>query len=165
MRWIPSWASHWTAFPLVFSLFCSCSSFRREQFWVRVFDCEMANPSLHLRSCLSIGGGLYEFPVPTVRPFIQLNPESLSPPWSPIVSRGFSYLPSPYSNVAYYHSFIHSAGPWGFSPVSPQYLNMFPLSPPHALSLAVSSSFCLLLLLYYPSQVGLKHPHLGPPVC
>uniref|UniRef100_A0A8C6GKC8 KRAB domain-containing protein n=1 Tax=Mus spicilegus TaxID=10103 RepID=A0A8C6GKC8_MUSSI len=31
--------------------FCPGSSFRKEQFWVRDFDCGMAIPSLHLVSC------------------------------------------------------------------------------------------------------------------
>jgi hypothetical protein len=35
-------------FPQTLLYFYSCSSFRHEQFWVRVFDCEMATPSLQL---------------------------------------------------------------------------------------------------------------------
>jgi hypothetical protein len=35
-----------------------------------VFDYGVATPSLHMMSCLSTGGGLYEFPLLTVGYFI-----------------------------------------------------------------------------------------------
>jgi hypothetical protein len=38
-----------------------------------LFDCGMATPLLHFKYldiCLSTGGGLYKFPLPTVRHFI-----------------------------------------------------------------------------------------------
>jgi hypothetical protein len=44
---MPSWAGRWTAFPSVSFHFCSCNSFRQEQFSVGVFDCGMATTSLH----------------------------------------------------------------------------------------------------------------------
>jgi hypothetical protein len=34
-----------------------------------VFYCGMATPSFHLMPCLSTGGGLYKFPLPTVGHF------------------------------------------------------------------------------------------------
>jgi hypothetical protein len=44
----------------IFSIF-SCSSFKRKQFWVRVFDWGMATPSLYMMPYLSTGDGLYKF--------------------------------------------------------------------------------------------------------
>jgi hypothetical protein len=39
LRWIPSWASHWTSFSSVSCpFFGPWDSFRKEQFWVRMFD-------------------------------------------------------------------------------------------------------------------------------
>jgi hypothetical protein len=40
-----------------------------ETILVRVFDCGMATPSLHLMPCISAGGGLYKSPLPTVGHF------------------------------------------------------------------------------------------------
>ena len=70
LRWIPSWAGHWTVFPQSLLRFCTFSFFRQEQFWVRIFDCEMATPSLYLMPSLFTGGGLFQFPFPTVGHFI-----------------------------------------------------------------------------------------------
>jgi hypothetical protein len=109
LRWVPICICHWTVFPLSLLQFCPCSSFRQEQFWVRVFDCGMGTPSLHLKPCLSTGGGvpstyfwsfhLNSFP---------LSSESLSPPRSLVYSRGFPYFPPP--EVAYFHSFCWPLG-------------------------------------------------------
>ena len=57
-------------FPQSLLHFCPYSSFRQEQFWVRVFDCGMATPSLTLMLCLFTGGGFYKFCLPTVGNFI-----------------------------------------------------------------------------------------------
>jgi hypothetical protein len=35
------------------------------------FDCGMGTPSLYLMPCLSTGGGIYKFPLPTVGHFIE----------------------------------------------------------------------------------------------
>jgi hypothetical protein len=44
--------------------------FMQGQFWVRVFDCGMATPSIHLMPWFSTGGGFHGFPYPTVEYFI-----------------------------------------------------------------------------------------------
>lgn len=50
--------------------FSPCSSIRQAHFWVKVFDCVMATPALHLMSCCSIGGGFHKIPLTTVGHFI-----------------------------------------------------------------------------------------------
>jgi hypothetical protein len=59
-----------TPFPQALPHFCSFSSFRKEQFWVRVFDYEMSTPSFYLMPCHFTGGRLYKFPLPTIGHFI-----------------------------------------------------------------------------------------------
>jgi hypothetical protein len=67
------------------------------------------NPLPHLMPCLPIGCGLYKFPLPTIKHFIPLSPESLSPPRSLLYSGPTCYLLRlPIS--------ILSIGPQHFSP-------------------------------------------------
>jgi hypothetical protein len=54
----------------LFSDFVPAEPFTQEQFWVRLFDCGMATTSLNLMLCLSTGGRLYQFLLPTVGHFI-----------------------------------------------------------------------------------------------
>jgi hypothetical protein len=58
LRWIPRWAGHWTAFPLVSSTFYPCSSFRHEQFWLFHSICSYIFTSGHHRKLVCF---LYNF--------------------------------------------------------------------------------------------------------
>jgi hypothetical protein len=69
LSWIPLWACHWTFFPSGSSPFSSLQFFQtgaimgQRCYWD-------GNPIPLLMSCLPAGGGLYKFPLPTVRHFI-----------------------------------------------------------------------------------------------
>lgn len=79
----------------------------------------MIAPSVHLRPCLSTGGGFFKIPLHCSafwQRSPQLSPESLSPFRSLVVSRGTRYLPPP--EAAYFHSFCRSSGFLFSSPLS-----------------------------------------------
>ena len=121
LSWIPVWACHGTSFSLMLFSFFFLQFFQTGKFWVRASDFGVAIPSLHLMSCPSTGGGLYKFPLPTVKHFVQashcrvlhqsslpLSPESLPPPRSPVHSKASShFLPW---EVACFHSFCWPSG-------------------------------------------------------
>jgi hypothetical protein len=109
--------------------FCPCSSFRQEQFCVRIFYCGLVTSSLNLRPCLSTGGWLFEFPPPTIGHF--------SEGYSHWILRA-SHLPhfwcflegSPTSHPRkLQHISIHSAGPLGFFSTAPTPTNPVLLFP------------------------------------
>jgi len=115
-----------TPFPQALLHFYPCSSYTQGQLWVRGFDCGMASSSIpQLIPCLSTGGELYNFPLPTVGHSSKAPPlssENLSP------SRSL-YLPR---LPIFSHLFV---GPQGFSPVSfHQYLIVFSSSVPCPIS-------------------------------
>jgi hypothetical protein len=56
-------------FPRALLHFCLCSSFRQKQLWI-IFWLWDGNHIPHFMPCLSVGGGLYKFPIPTVGYFI-----------------------------------------------------------------------------------------------
>ena len=56
--WIPSRAGQWMPF--------HCNSFRHDQFWVKIFKDGQVSPCLKWRPCLSNGGFLFRFHLPTV---------------------------------------------------------------------------------------------------
>ena len=100
MRWIPSWTGHWMAFPSVSLHFCSCSSFRQEQFWIKNSKSWWVAPSC-------TGGPVYLLEVvssgsisPLFGISVEVTPtESWEPLISPVsgteLSRGFPWPPSP----------------------------------------------------------------------
>ena len=101
LKWIPSWAGHWTPFP---SVCCLLSIFIPSVLLDMNNSGSMfltvgwqATLSLHLISCLYTGGGLYEFLLPHCWAFhlrsLPLSPKSLSPPRSLVHCRGFPQLP------------------------------------------------------------------------
>jgi hypothetical protein len=130
----------------------------------------MASPSFHLMPLPFYWTGHYKFPLPTVGHFIQssslwvLRVSHLTSFWYILESPPTSYfLWLPVS--------ILSAGPQGLSPVPPSSLipdhvlrfpSVYPLSPR---SLPSSGLPPYPWLLSSPSQVGLRHPHLGPSAC
>jgi hypothetical protein len=71
---IQTWSGHWMAFPSVCSIFCPCISFRQEQFWIKNFEGQLVTTSLHWGPCLSTGGGLFSFHLPTVGQFWLRSP-------------------------------------------------------------------------------------------
>ena len=87
------------------------------------------NPILHLMPCLSVGGGLYKFPLHTVGHFIlrflPLSPESLFPPRSLVHSRGVPHILPP--KVACFHSFWWPSGLQSCCPTpTPDHVPLFP---------------------------------------
>jgi hypothetical protein len=98
---------------------------------VRVPDCGMATPSLHLMSCVSTGGGLHKFPPSTVGHLIQspsywvLRVSHLPGLWDLLEGHPTSHPPRLYS-------FINFAVLWDFTPVPhPTILDHVPLYPYH----------------------------------
>jgi hypothetical protein len=118
-------------------MFCLCSSFRQEQFWVRHFDWALVTLPLSLMPYL-----LEVDSLSSLSPFwafhlrsLPLSPESLSHSRSLVLSRGYPNLLPPRL-----HIFLNIAGPMGLSHVPPsQYLILFPLSTPCPLSHPVPS--------------------------
>ena len=88
MTWIQRCSSHWNStysvpsppLSLQFLFFCFfvfvfvCLCLRQKQLWVRVFDCGITIPSLHWMTCISTGGGLYDFPLSTGEDFTKIPP-------------------------------------------------------------------------------------------
>ena len=99
------------------------------------FDYGLVNLSLHLRPCLSTGDRLFKFPL-IFEHFGPLSPESLLPPGSLVLSRGFPHLPPP--EVAWLHSFSWPSGLHAWPPV-PDHVPLYLLHPVSYTSL----SFCL----------------------
>ena len=102
----------------VFVFVCLC--LRQKQFWVRVFDCGITIPSLHWMTCISTGGGLYDFPLSTGEDFTKIPPfES----WESLTSKVFCtfykvpHLPP--TEVAYFHSFCWPSGLFSSLPQKP----------------------------------------------
>ena len=62
MGQIPSWVSHLLSLLHI----CPWTSFRHEQFGAKSFVGGLMSPSLHCRSCLTTGGGLFRFHITTV---------------------------------------------------------------------------------------------------
>jgi hypothetical protein len=96
---------------------CSVAERSQEQWWVRVFDCGRATSSLHLMPSFYWRWTL-KVPSPYCRALyprsFPLSPESLSPPRSPVHSRGSPHLLPP--EVAYFHSFYWPSGLHSCSP-------------------------------------------------
>jgi hypothetical protein len=154
VSWITIWACHWNSFLSCSSLFCSCSSFfRQEQFWVRAFDCEMANVSHHFMSYPSTWGGIYKFPLPTVehyeRPSLWVLRVSHLP--GPLYILVIRHILHP--EVACFYFFLMALRDSVM--LSPQYLILFPLS-----SLCLFPPFCP-----PTSWVELRYLNVGSSAC
>jgi hypothetical protein len=125
--------------------FCPSSSFRQDKLLVWNFNCWLVTLSLHLRPCLSTGGGFFEFPLTIVGHWSPaLSPVSLSPHGSLVLSSGSFPIPSPifpfilltlWASLLFPHHYTFSC-----SPVLPSPL------PPRSLSPSVSSDYFLPLL-------------------
>ena len=108
-----------------------------EQFWVRMFDCGMATPSLHLMPCLSTGGELYCWTF-----------QGLSLHRSLV---HFRRLPTFPLKGAYFHLFCWLSGLLSYCcPPICDHLPLTPLSHP-------GPSLPLMRLFSSSSQVVLKH--------
>ena len=163
LTWVTCCACHWTFFSSGSSPFLSLQFFQTEKKIMGEFRLWDGNSFSHLMPCLSAGGGLYKFPLHCREFYLRSLPpfefwESLTSQilWYILEGPPTSYLPRlPVS--------ILSAGLQGLSPFPhpiPSYVLLFPsLSPlpPKCLPLLP-----LLWLLSSPTQVGLKHSHLGP---
>ena len=129
----------------LFSIFCPCNSFRQEQFWVRIFDCNgnfippIHSLSFYWRWILQVLSPHYWAFHLRSHPLVH---EDLLLSKSLVLSRGYST-----SNPLRLHISICSAGPQGFSPVSlpPPYLIIFLFFPPPSLPspTQIPPSLCL----------------------
>ena len=129
LSWIPIWICYWTSFlscssPFLPLQFLQIGIILGQSFWL--WDGNSIPPldvlSLHWRWALQV-------PPPHCRALhprsLPLSPESLSPPRSPVHSRGSSHFLPP--KVAYFHSFCWLSG---LQFPHPQYLIMLLSSPP-----------------------------------
>ena len=141
----------------LFSIVCHWSSFRQEQFLLRVLTVGWQHPpSLYVLSFY----WMWTLQVPSLLGIaykVHLSPENLSPPRSLVHSRGLSHLTA--LEVEHIHSFcwcswILSCHPKTWS------CSHFPL--PRPAPTKILSSNCFPWLLSSPSPVELKNPHLGP---
>jgi hypothetical protein len=66
LSWIPIWACRWTSFSLGSSPFLSLQFFQTGPTMGQSFWLWNGNPIPHLMPCLSAGGGLSKFPLPSV---------------------------------------------------------------------------------------------------
>jgi hypothetical protein len=128
------------------------------------------NPIPHLMSCLPAGGGLYNFPLPTVRNFIK-GPSL----WILVISHfpslwcilGVCVGCPPTSYFLRLPVYIHSAGPQLFSPfLSPNSRSGSPLPPTVPQPCPLSLSSCSLpphlwLIAFFSLPSGNEASSLG----
>jgi hypothetical protein len=122
MRWIPSWASHWTAFPSVSSPFLSLQFFQTGttlEILTVVLVTQNEALSIYCRWTLWV-------PSPHCWAFwlrsLPLSPESFSPPESLVLSRG-PLSSHPLRQFICIHSLVLSCSPLN-------YMILVSLSPP-----------------------------------